>query len=188
MNPLKKLLGLPNAALRKIAEVAVVRWLRNSGAADPGTFRRRAYDALAGVKTLSGVLIGGAGFIAWGLGFDAASDCLLWLGSVGVLAGLADRAVRTPGRPEALANSAWYRFLADNAGMLSTLLGSAWAYVVSAGCTALSVGSYVVACSTQQQILGGVTLALVYLGVIDQGFLGKTPMQARFTRLGQIVP
>jgi hypothetical protein len=102
--------------------------------------------------------------------------------AVAIAAGLADKAVRTPGRPEWAANSAIYRALADNAGLLSTVIGSATAYVLSEGCSSFDLRGFAVTCQMQQQGLTVLTLALVYLGILDQAFVGKSPAQARLLR------
>lgn len=183
MKLLKKILGAPNALLRKLAEVAVVKWLRQAGDGTHGETAQAIYNALAWKKTLTGVLIGGLGFIAESQGFTDGATWLQLIGTVFVAAGLADKAVRTPGRPDWAANSAWYRFLADNSGMLSTLLGSAFAYTATTTCAPLDLHWLVLSCAAQTKALGCVTLALVYLGILDTAFLSRTPLQAQQARL-----
>lgn len=92
-----------------------------------------------------------------------------------VAAGLADRAVRTPGRPAWAAESALYRLLSDNSGAISTVLGSAFAYTATTTCSPLDLHWLVLSCAQQTKALGGLTLAFVYLGILDTAFLGAVP-------------
>lgn len=175
MGFLRKIIGLPNAALRGIAEHFVVRWLRDSGEGKHGEALKRAYWALAGRKTWVALLIGAIGFVLGELDLPTEAAGAWTVAGVLFAAGLADKAVRAPGRPAILADSMWYRALANNAGLIATLLTSAFAYVNGATCVALVVRSLSLSCAGQSQALLAVAAVLVYVGILDHGLLAKAP-------------
>lgn len=179
MGFLRKIIGAPNALVRTIAEKLLIGRLRDVAAGKYGPGWQKAYDAAKGLKSYTGVVCGCAGFVLAGFGDNAAADTAFGVGAFLVTVGLADKAVRQPGRPEFLSNSAVYRLLADNSGAIAAALGSAYAYVQSAGCTSFMFHGYAVTCAVQSNILAGLALALVYVGILDHGLTSQTPAAAK---------
>lgn len=180
MKILREILGAPNSLLRALAEHLLIRWLREAGAGQHGPGWQRAYQVLAGRKTWIGLAIGCAGFVAEGLEAGWVALAIQAIGAVCIAGGIADKAVRNQGRPALLADNYFYRLLADHAGLLASVLTFCFAYVTGADCGLLDLYWIEFSCAAQRQILGGATLALVYLGVLDVGFLSRTPAQAAF--------
>ncbi len=181
---LGKILGAPNAVLRGIAEHAIVGRLSDAAAGQYGPGVASVLAALKGKKLIIGTLLGALAFLAAGLGFDGAAFWLAWIGGPLAAVGLVDKAVHEPGRPDFLADSALYRLLADNAGSIASGLLAAFAYVTSADCVPRTLSGWTVTCTTQGHVLLGVSLLLVYLGILDQGFLTKTPGAVRTASTG----
>lgn len=176
MNALRWIASRPNAVFRKLAEELLIHRLRDCGAGKYGPTWQKIYDALAGAKSITGFAIGATGFILMTLGYDGPADTAVTvIGGVLLAAGLADKAVNQPGRPEWAANNGLYKLLADHAGLLATAFTSGFAYVTGAGCTAYVIHAVTLTCSTQGKILLGIAAALAYIGVLDVGFLAQTP-------------
>jgi hypothetical protein len=175
MKILKKLLGVPNALIRAIAEKTIVGFLRDGFAGQHGPAVQRVLEALKGKKLFIGGTLGGLAFLAAGLEYDQVAFWLGWTGGPLAAVGLVDKAIHEPGRPDFLAENALYRLLADNAGTIAAALLSAFAYVSGADCITRFLGSVAISCAAMGQALMALSLALVYLGILDAGFLSKTP-------------
>jgi hypothetical protein len=176
MNIFKKIIGLPNSALRSAARALLINRLRDCGSGKYGPGWQKAYDTLAGAKSITGFAIGATGFILMTLGYDDPADTAVTVvGGLLLAAGLADKAVNSPGRPEWAANSNLYRLLAEHAGWLATAFTSGFAYVTGASCTAYVIHGVTLTCATQGKVLLGIAAALAYIGVLDVGFLAQTP-------------
>lgn len=175
---LRKILGAPNAALRLLAEQGLIRWLRDGRAGKHGPALERTLAALEGKKTLLGVAFGSIGFILLSFGLDHEAVYVFLVAGAFAGAGIADKAVREPGRPAALENSWLYRFLAQNAGTVATVLTMAFGYVLSQECQPFRF-VVEVSCTAQYRCLFGIAALLVYVGILDQAFLSKTPNAVR---------
>ncbi len=177
---LGKILGIPNALIRSIAEKTIVGWLRDGFDGKHGPAVQRVLQILKGKKLIAGAILGALAFLAAGLGHDQAAFWLGWIGGPLAAVGLVDKAIHEPGRPDLLADSTLYRVFADNAGTIASLLVGAFAYVTGPGCLPRTLAHWTITCTTQSQGLLILTLALVYLGILDQGFLTRTPWAGRF--------
>jgi hypothetical protein len=175
MGILRKILGAPNALLRTVAEKLLIGRIRDAAAGKYGPGWQKVYDAAKGVKSKTGLGLGLAGFVLSAMGMSTEANYVFGAGGFLLAVGLADKATNAPGRPEILSNSALYRFLADNSGTIATVLGSAYTYVKSEGCTSYMVHGYAVTCDVQANALAALAFALVYVGILDHGLTSQTP-------------
>jgi hypothetical protein len=175
---ISKILGAPSALLRGFAERYLIGWLRGGIEGAHGAFLQRVLLAVQGGKTITGLALG---FVTWaGVDLGMSAGLTVALASVSailVAVGLADKGLAQPGRPEALAEAPLYRALADNAGLLATLLTSAFASAAGPSCVAWEIRSLSLSCSGQSYLLLVAALALVYIGILDTGFLSRMPQR-----------
>lgn len=180
MGLLKKILGAPNAAMRALAEHAVVNRLKSWAEAPADSFQRRAYEAAKGKKTATGLALGIASF--WAVVFEQPT-LAMWLGSASAVligAGLADKALSADGRPAALESSQLYKFLSEHAGWITSGLTIWGTYVMSTGCTAYVVAGLTFTCATQGKIILAIAAAGAYFKVLDVAAVTSIPGLGRF--------
>lgn len=175
MKLLGKILGAPNALLRSIACKLIVERLQKAATGAYGETWQRVYVALEGRKTLLAVAVGAIAFALEFAGFSGARYVGYAAGVFALTFGLPDKAVRTPGRPDALASSWLYRFAADNAGTIGTMIVSGAVYVSGPACEAFVVWRVTITCGFQWYALLTVAGALYYLGILDTALLAKVP-------------
>lgn len=182
MTALRWLLDIPNGALRLAGEHLLIRWLRDGRAGLHGALAAKTLAALEGKKTLIGLLLSCTAVAAETLDYSTVGGWLWLLAVVATGAGITDKAIRTPGRPELLANSDIYRLLARNAGVLASAFTSAFVYVSGASCTVLAIKSLSLSCSGQGKALLVCAALLAYLGIFDQALLTTAPWGAGIKR------
>lgn len=180
---LRKILSVPNAAFQFIAENFLVRWLRDGRAGKHGRFVEYVLTSMAGYKTICGFAFGMIAYMLASFGLDHEAGWVMLFAGAMFTAGITDKAVQAPGRPLFLENSWLYRFLAQNAGMLASSLTTALAYVMSSACTPVAVYKITITCHAMELTLAGVAIVLVYIGILDQGFMSKTSRHVRMERL-----
>lgn len=185
MGILRAIWGVPNKLLRGLAENLLIRWLRDGEAGKHGALLERVLGALKGWKSWTGLTIGLVGYVGGAVGASPGLEASLeWIGGFLLAIGLSDKAISTPGRPAILAESPVYRWLADNSGTLASILTALFVYVSGSSCVALAVRSLSLSCAGQGRVLLFVAAAASYLGILDAGFLSKTPGAVRY-RMGK---
>lgn len=164
----------------KLARPLGIRWLlaRIDDAANGrlGPSWRAVYWGLAGVKTWTSAVVGVAALALSALGGLREGAVLAAVATVGVSAGLLDKAWRAPHVPSALANSTAYRLLAQYSAELTTALVAALAWTQSAACHELVVAGLRVSCATQATVLLVLACAAGYLGLLDASFAARAPL------------
>lgn len=118
-----------------------------------------------------------AAFVGLGLGLDPKlAETFGWVGGLLASAGILDKAVRAGGRPAWLTDNAVYRLAIEYAGTIATGLSAALAWTMSAACQPLAIWSWSLSCAAQTQVLLGVILLLIYLGILDGAMLARAPI------------
>jgi hypothetical protein len=170
-------LQVPSKLLRWIGERWIGSLVRQVADGKFGLRLRKLYWSAVGWKTQISILVLGVAFIGLGLGLDPKlAETVGWVGGLAVSAGLLDKAVRSSGRPAWLTDNGAYRLAIEYAGTLATALSAALAWTMSSACHPLTAWSWGVSCSVQTQVLLGVVLALVYLGILDGAMLTRAPI------------
>lgn len=170
-------LRVPSKLLRWIGERWIGSLVRQVADGKFGLGLRRAYWAACGWKTQISVVVMCAAFVGLGLGLDPKlAETVGWVGGLFATAGLLDKAVRAGGRPAWLTDNAIYRLGVEYAGTIATALSAALAWTMSAACQPLTAWSWSLSCGIQTQVLLGVILALVYLGILDGAMLARAPI------------
>lgn len=170
-------LRVPSKLLRWVGERWVGSIVRQIADGKFGLGLRKAYWVACGWKTQISVVVMGAAFIGLGLGLDPKlAETVGWVGGLLATAGLLDKAVRAGGRPAWLTDSAIYRLAVEYAGTIATALSAALAWTMSAACQPLTARSWSLSCAFQTQVLLGVILLLVYLGILDGAMLARAPI------------
>lgn len=168
---------LPSKLLRWLGERFVGSCVRQIADGKYGLWARAAYWKLAGWKTPISIAVLAVAFISLGLGVDPRSAELAgWVGGLLAGAGLLDKAVRSGGRPAWLTDNWAYRLAVEYAGTIAAALSAALAWTMSAACHPLVAWSWSLSCAMQTQVLLGVILLLVYVGVLDGAMLARAPI------------
>lgn len=155
----------------------ITRWIRACAEGNHGPRLQGAYWWLAGKKTWTAfvMVIGGVGVAAAGYPAEAAWACVLISGPL-LSAGLLDRAWRSQGVPDALAQSAPFRFLAAHSGVLTGLCALILGWTTTYHPDPAAIGTEVV-----------VGAVLAHVGLIDAAWRTAPPV-IDFGDMGQIDP
>lgn len=168
-------LRVPSKLLRWVGERWVGSIVRQVADGKFGLGLRKAYWAACGWKTQISIVVLGAAFL--GLGLDPKlAETFGWVGGLLATAGLLDKAVRAGGRPAWLTDNTLYRLAIEYAGTIATALSAALAWTMSDACQPLTAWSWSLSCAVQTQVLLGVILLLVYLGILDGAMLARAPI------------
>ena len=168
---------LPSKLLRWVGERFVGSFVRQVADGKYGLWARNVYWRLAGWKTQISVALMAAAFVALGLGVDPKTAELAgWVGGLLAGAALLDKAVRSGGRPAWLTDNGAYRLAVEYSGTIAAGLSAALAWTMSAACHPFMAWSWSLSCAVQTQILLGVILLLVYVGVLDGAMLARAPI------------
>lgn len=168
---------LPSKLLRWLGERFVGSAVRQVADGKYGLWARSLYWKLAGWKTPISIALMAAAFLALGLGVDPKTAELAgWVGGLLAGAGLLDKAVRSGGRPAWLTDNGAYRLAVEYSGTIAAALSAALAWTMSAACQPLTAWSWSISCALQTQVLLGVILLLVYVGILDGAMLARAPI------------
>lgn len=160
---------------------AALGWIRKVAEGEKGQRLKNAYWWLVGKKTAAGLVLASVSaalgiLSAYGM-VDIPTSAVATLASVGgflVEAGILDKGWRGY-RPEALTQSALYRFLAQHPAEVASAFGAAFAWQAN-DCT---FGGW---CAAILVVLGLLAGAAMQLGLLDAAWKAPAPVRERYYR------
>lgn len=164
-----------NGAVAGVATKLGIAWalgqVRAAAEGRLGPEWKARYWALAGKKTVTGVIFAVAAIIAFIFELPTAAEWIGTLAGVAVSAGVLDKAWRTE-RPLWLTRNPAYVFLAAHSGLLTLLFSSAFALVQTGYCAGID-------CAIATPILLTLAAIATWAGLLDAAWKAAPPILRR---------